>query len=1076
MKIHRLRVRSFAAIQDLDIELGPGLNVLYGPNDFGKSTLADAIRLALLLPHSSSHYESFIPWSGGDDPYVELTFETEEQRIWRVRKQFGKRGGSSHLDESRNGRDFDEIERARGVDAKLREILRWGIPEPGGSGTGRGLPESFLATALLSTQAEVTNLLESSLTGDSTGSGKDRIAAALEAVAQDPLFAALLRKVQERRDEAYTDKGAKKTARGSVFKVAADRVKEAREEVERLEKVVEESEGVQRHLDDLRSQQERCEEEQAAAEERLASVQLLAQQVVDRAKAWQEVEAAQAEVSRIRDMDQAVADAEQRVRDLAALQEQAEKRVKEAEASAASAGESLAAAEEKAGTLGSDMADTVARQELELRRIAAEKSVQAAGQKVEASARAKDQVEAANRAEKEHQEQEAAARLAREKWAEDVRVEKVANDELVLCDRLERAVEARNAESQVASARAEVERESNLQADLARIAAERSSLEARRSALVVPPAASLPALRKLETELASAKGALDVGLVMTVIPTAIINLRVRKDGVEAENGLVAQPLEIEADAEVEVDVANLATVRVRGGRREAQEKVSALESRRNKELLPHLTAAGVPDLEALEVKMAEAREIDSSIQSLDVERSNLERRIADLAGAAEVLRAAEARAEACRDALGNAILESLASTLDELGPDPVAALRVRRQQASREAEKAREAVQKSATEQALAEHRAESAKEKAREAGTARDEALSDFPEGVTAGAAAAEKELKAASKELAKVESEIATLQAGIEARRTEIDSALSQAREAVVQSRQEAESAQEALRNAIAEHANEKGTLTERRKKRQAENLPSAEHRLREAQARHDALPVPERSVTAEELKSATETLLNARQRLTSLNEEALTTQGKLQQVGGAVAADRLREAEEALELAEQHEREIEMDYEAWRLLLDQMKAADADQASNLGQALAPAIATRFQTLTGQRYKNVLLNPHLRTEGVFVAGEVRSYESMSVGTREQLSTIYRLCLGEYLRTTVVLDDQLVQSDDTRMEWFRGLLAEKARMFQIVVFTCRPYDYLGQEAMVVGEGVVWSDSDEGFVRAVDLGRALGRG
>jgi hypothetical protein len=59
-----------------------------------------------------------------------MTFETEAQRIWRIRKQFGK-GGSSLLQESRNGQDFDDVERGRKVDAKLREILRWGIPEPG---------------------------------------------------------------------------------------------------------------------------------------------------------------------------------------------------------------------------------------------------------------------------------------------------------------------------------------------------------------------------------------------------------------------------------------------------------------------------------------------------------------------------------------------------------------------------------------------------------------------------------------------------------------------------------------------------------------------------------------------------------------------------------------------------------------------------------------------------------------------------------------------------------------------------------------------------------------------------------
>jgi len=53
-----------------------------------------------------------------------------------------------------------------------------------------------------------------------------------------------------------------------------------------------------------------------------------------------------------------------------------------------------------------------------------------------------------------------------------------------------------------------------------------------------------------------------------------------------------------------------------------------------------------------------------------------------------------------------------------------------------------------------------------------------------------------------------------------------------------------------------------------------------------------------------------------------------------------ERLHDATEAFELAERQEKEIEADYEAWRLLLDQMKAADAAQASNLGQTLARII----------------------------------------------------------------------------------------------------------------------------------------
>src|ERR1700740_3688936 len=165
MRLHRLRITSFAAIGNVDIEFGPGLNVLYGPNDLGKSTVVAAIRLCLLLQHTSTNCDQYVGWTEGGDPLVEFTFETEAQRIWRVRKRFGK-SGSSLLQESRNGQDFDDVERGRKVDGKLREILRWGIPEPGGTGGAKGLPTSFLATALLSPQGDVSAVLRNSLHDD----------------------------------------------------------------------------------------------------------------------------------------------------------------------------------------------------------------------------------------------------------------------------------------------------------------------------------------------------------------------------------------------------------------------------------------------------------------------------------------------------------------------------------------------------------------------------------------------------------------------------------------------------------------------------------------------------------------------------------------------------------------------------------------------------------------------------------------------------------------------------------------------------------------------------------------------
>src|SRR5271167_1415873 len=317
MRLHRLHIQSFAAIENLDVEFGPGLNVLYGPNDLGKSTAVSAIRLGLLLPHTSTHCEQYVGWTSSDDPIVEITFETEAQRIWRVRKQF-RRNGSSLLQESRDGQDFDDVERGRRVDAKLREILRWGIPEPGGTGGAKGLPVSFLATALLSPQDDVSAVLYSSLQGDPTGSGKEQIAAALQAVAQDPLFVALLRETQARRDEAYTDKGAKKTARGSVFKAAADRLVQTRAEKEKLERIVFESESAERQLRELTERRALKQEAFAVAAELLANLERLASQAACRSDAAEQVRITEEDSLRIKRIGTEVATAEREVAELAA--------------------------------------------------------------------------------------------------------------------------------------------------------------------------------------------------------------------------------------------------------------------------------------------------------------------------------------------------------------------------------------------------------------------------------------------------------------------------------------------------------------------------------------------------------------------------------------------------------------------------------------------------------------------------------------------------------------------------------------------------------------------------------------
>jgi chromosome segregation ATPase len=510
-------------------------------------------------------------------------------------------------------------------------------------------------------------------------------------------------------------------------------------------------------------------------------------------------------------------------------------------------------------------------------------------------------------------------------------------------------------------------------------------------------------------------------------------------------------LEVEADTEVDIDIGDIATVRIQGGRRDAQRKAEALETRWSREVEPQLAAANVADLDGLSAKIAEAQALDASVKAKNAELQSLQAQIDSLIDSAQNLREALERKKACRAALGHVPFERLLPDIATLGADPSHALRERRQQASRDIEQARATAHQAGTTHTLAEERTKNSESALNGAVGARDAALAAFPEGVDATLSAAQATLAAALNEQQKVAAELTSLESTIAAQNERVEAAIQEARATAEQAQARLDAADTERTNAITAHALQVGRVEELRRLRDAQDLATAESKLRDETNRHGAMPVPERIVTEADLTAARDAKTSAESDLGAIQREIERTHGALEQVGGAVARERLRDAIEAFELAERQEREIEADYEAWLLLLDQMKQADAAQASNLGQT------------------------QLGTEGVVVAGAVRTTERISVGTREQLSTLYRLALAEYLCTTVVLDDQLVQSDNTRMDWFRALLVEKARVFQIVVFTCRPGDYLTASATKTKGKGVHKDTDSGFVRAVDLGRAVRR-
>ena len=219
----------------------------------GKSTLVTAIRAALLLQDGATASQSFVDWHTDQPPQVTLTFETEPQRIWRVRKSFGKGSdGWSYLEFSRDGTTFTQDAKGRDVDGKIRETLRWGLDAPGGKGQKKGFGESFLSTTLLAEQGAVTTVLTRGLDQDPDESGKRRLTEALQALAEDPLFRKILAATQQRVDGAYTSSGQKSRRRGSPWMELRTQRQAAEKRRVEIRSQVSDSEGARGQVEELR--------------------------------------------------------------------------------------------------------------------------------------------------------------------------------------------------------------------------------------------------------------------------------------------------------------------------------------------------------------------------------------------------------------------------------------------------------------------------------------------------------------------------------------------------------------------------------------------------------------------------------------------------------------------------------------------------------------------------------------------------------------------------------------------------------------------------------------------------------
>lgn len=1273
MRLVKLVVHRFQCIREAEIEFGPGLNVLFGPNDLGKSSLAWAIRAVLLLQHNSTHHERFVSWYEPAEPRVSLTFADAQNRYWRVTKTFGGSAGRSLLEASKDGRTFSAEANGRQVDEKLRALLGWGLAAAGG-GT-RTFPDSFLAQVLISEQDNVRKVLfETSLDKDPDESGKQRMIQALNALAQDPMFKKILDNAQERVDEAFTRTGRKKKSAGSPFVETAERIKGFQRDLESLEGRVRESAAAEQKIKELVDLRDRAERDLRDARTELDRMEAGLEIARKRAAIRAEIATRKEQLDRAGSLRADVSRAESELGELEKTLERESRRVAELTGLVASHTAEQRAARERLDALLVDAEGETTRVRLEdqLRELrdqvqVARTSVERTREREQAAsniASAIRQARATLRAVSELSdvagkgrtaaaERSRASALALEHAKE--RLREATSDDQVQARELRRselenqrlallaekntaqaltkqlddlaALEARIAEARstcaaheraLASARAAVDetleairtfeetdrtltllqqhgehQAAQLELTAASSAVDKAQRErdaitalradaARKRTLVrsdLPDAARVTELRRLAEDLRVANARLGGGLSITLRPRRELALGLQADRGEARSIRTAQSTSLSAEQVAHITIEDLIEIEVTAGEESARRDAAALQERWATHATPVLVRARVSALDELDTAVTASATALREAEAMERDATEREARLAgepprDLeALAAKVRRLDEALRGADRDALSSRFAKLGANWSTAVAEGRDTAARQRAQTAQRlESQRAvvtRTETQLDAESKAVEGLVSELERDKgklpdapsvvrqtvdekrARLEGDLRSiagqlEQLASAPDAAStaraevtkaesvhaaavAALAAAEKEASGARDQLMSDTARVTGLldrardmdETGVWSRalesRDELDVApwrdkTRRAVEDLAERERACERCADAVKELMTRRAeaidNQKSiqrrieqivgdaqrnltTATEANRRAQEQitdkRLAIAELRTSLAALHLDGIQAEIGKLTSDLAAIPGDDRLDEhtveRQRslvasLDARHDEAVQSlaraHGALEQVGGATVREQKAALEEAKAREERREHQLDVEYDAWKLLVETMREAETTEGAHLGRALATPVSQRFRELTEGRYGNLELGPHLEATGLHAAGGIRDFDVLSAGTQDQLATLLRLCVAEQLKSGLVLDDHLSQSDPSRVGWFNSILRAAAHQIQITFITCRPSELLTSAEFPAPADAMRSSAAD-HVRAIDLTKVIRR-
>lgn len=182
----------------------------------------------------------------------------------------------------------------------------------------------------------------------------------------------------------------------------------------------------------------------------------------------------------------------------------------------------------------------------------------------------------------------------------------------------------------------------------------------------------------------------------------------------------------------------------------------------------------------------------------------------------------------------------------------------------------------------------------------------------------------------------------------------------------------------------------------------------------------------------------LHTARQEASALAAKISGLNGRLSAMGDPmVVASSLRDKQTQYQM-------IQSEYDAITLAQELLREADQEIQSRFSPALSGLAAKYMNEMTGGRYEDVLVgqdfSARTRVQGDTVA---RDAEFLSAGTADLMYLAVRLAVCELALPDgepcpLILDDALVNLDETREAQAMSLLKRIALKRQVILFTCR--------------------------------------